>query len=82
MKFLLDKKLEKYLPPQDYFEQGLYMLDVGQNDLDGAFNSKSEDQVIAFIPTILSQFESGIQVGLFLSNYVKLSSFFPPNNNT
>ncbi|KAJ4727533.1 GDSL esterase/lipase [Melia azedarach] len=56
-----DKKLEKYLPPQDYFEQGLYMLDVGQNDLDGAFNSKSEDQVIAFIPTILSQFESGIQ---------------------
>ncbi|GAY40760.1 hypothetical protein CUMW_054400 [Citrus unshiu] len=56
-----DKKLEKYLPSEDYFKQGLYMLDVGQNDLDGAFNSKTEDQVMAFIPTILSQFEAGIQ---------------------
>ncbi|GAY40762.1 hypothetical protein CUMW_054400 [Citrus unshiu] len=46
---------------KDYFKQGLYMLDVGQNDLDGAFNSKTEDQVMAFIPTILSQFEAGIQ---------------------
>lgn len=63
MGFISDKKLEKYLPSEDYFKQGLYMLDVGQNDLDGAFNSKTEDQVMAFIPTILSQFEAGIQVG-------------------
>lgn len=62
-----DKKLEKYLPSEDYFKQGIYMLlDMGQNDLDGAFNSKTEDQVMASIPTILSQFDAGIQVGWFI----------------
>ncbi|KAJ4967659.1 hypothetical protein NE237_014360 [Protea cynaroides] len=55
------KKLDKYLPAKDYFEQGLYMFDIGQNDLAGAFYSKSEDQVIASIPTILSEFEDGIK---------------------
>ncbi|KAJ4831176.1 hypothetical protein Tsubulata_025751 [Turnera subulata] len=55
------KKVGKYLPPKHYFTRGLYMLDVGQNDLDSAFDSKSEDQVIAFIPTILSELENGIQ---------------------
>ncbi|KAK4841414.1 hypothetical protein QYF36_003996 [Acer negundo] len=39
-----DKELENYLPSADYFKQGLYMFDVGQNDLDGAFYSKSEAQ--------------------------------------
>ncbi|GAV78717.1 Lipase_GDSL domain-containing protein [Cephalotus follicularis] len=56
-----DKKLNKYLPSAEYFKQGLYMFDVGQNDIDGAFYSKSEDQVIGFIPTILSDFENGIK---------------------
>ncbi|KAF8394470.1 hypothetical protein HHK36_020678 [Tetracentron sinense] len=56
-----DKSLEKFLPQEDYFKQGLYMFDIGQNDLDGAFYSKSEDQVLALIPTILSEFETGIK---------------------
>ncbi|KAK3193899.1 hypothetical protein Dsin_025209 [Dipteronia sinensis] len=56
-----EKELENYLPSADYFKQGLYMFDVGQNDLDGAFYSKSEAQVLAFVPTILSLFETGIQ---------------------
>ncbi|CAK7348189.1 unnamed protein product [Dovyalis caffra] len=60
-----DEKFQKYLPLEDYFKQGLYMFDVGQNDIDGAFNSKSEDQVIASIPTILSEFEAGIKVRLY-----------------
>ncbi|KAL5796779.1 hypothetical protein ACOSQ2_001599 [Xanthoceras sorbifolium] len=57
-----DRELEHYLPSEDYFKQGLYMFDMGQNDLDGAFKSKSEDQVLAFIPTILSLFGTGIQI--------------------
>ncbi|KAJ8898698.1 hypothetical protein K2173_004732 [Erythroxylum novogranatense] len=56
-----DRKHEKFLPLEAYFEQGLYVFDIGQNDVDGAFYSKSEDQVLAFLPTILSEFETGIK---------------------
>ena len=38
------------------------MFDVGQNDLDGAFYSKSEDEVFALIPIILTEFEAGVKV--------------------
>lgn len=53
----LDEKLQEFLPLEEYFERGLYMFDIGQNDLDGAFYSKTEDQVIAFLPTILAELE-------------------------
>lgn len=62
--------MDKFLPREEYFEQGLYMFDIGQNDLAGAFYSKSEDEVIASIPTILIEFEEGIKViGFFPLNY-------------
>ncbi|KAL5561628.1 hypothetical protein UlMin_031375 [Ulmus minor] len=56
-----DKRLQKILPSDDNFKQGLYMFDVGQNDLDGAFYSKAEDQVIALVPNYLSELENGIK---------------------
>ncbi|XAR61240.1 Alpha-L-fucosidase [Bertholletia excelsa] len=56
-----DKKLQKYLPKEEYFSQGVYMFDIGQNDLDGAFYSKSENEVVAFIPTILAEFDTRLQ---------------------
>ncbi|KAK9161381.1 hypothetical protein Syun_007722 [Stephania yunnanensis] len=55
------KKFDKYIPRQDYFDHGLYMFDIGQNDLAGGFYSKSEDQIIASIPNILLEFENGIK---------------------
>ncbi|GMJ11792.1 hypothetical protein like AT1G54790 [Hibiscus trionum] len=55
------KKLDKYLPAEDYFRNGLYMFDIGQNDLAGAFYSKTFDQVLALIPLILTEFETGIK---------------------
>ncbi|KAK9146767.1 hypothetical protein Sjap_006670 [Stephania japonica] len=55
------KKQDKYIPQEDYFAQGLYMFDIGQNDIDGAFYSRSEDQVVASIPNILLEFETGIK---------------------
>ncbi|XXG59371.1 hypothetical protein AAC387_Pa04g1471 [Persea americana] len=58
---LLGGKLDRFLPPEDYFKRGLYMFDIGQNDLAGAFYSKSDDQVIASIPTILQEFEEGVK---------------------
>ncbi|KAG6519375.1 hypothetical protein ZIOFF_022868 [Zingiber officinale] len=58
---LTGQKFKKYVPHKNYFSQGLYMFDIGQNDLAGAFYSKTEDQILASIPTILSEFESGLK---------------------
>ncbi|KAM7273354.1 hypothetical protein ACFE04_028018 [Oxalis oulophora] len=60
---LLDKgkKFDKYVPGEDYFTKGLYMFDIGQNDLAGAFYSKSFDQIAASIPFILIEFENGLK---------------------
>nr|XP_011466323.1 PREDICTED: GDSL esterase/lipase At1g54790-like [Fragaria vesca subsp. vesca] len=55
------KDFENYLPSEDSFQKGLYVFDIGQNDLAGAFYSKTLDQILAFIPTILAQFQLGIQ---------------------
>uniref|UniRef100_A0A251TWJ2 Putative GDSL-like Lipase/Acylhydrolase superfamily protein n=1 Tax=Helianthus annuus TaxID=4232 RepID=A0A251TWJ2_HELAN len=56
------RKFNKYLPDEDYFSKGLYMFDIGQNDLAGAFYSKSFDQVVASIPLVLVEFETGIKL--------------------
>ncbi|KAA0063685.1 GDSL esterase/lipase [Cucumis melo var. makuwa] len=54
-----DKKIGKFLPVEKYFKDGVYMFDIGQNDLTAAFYSKaSMDQAI---PTILTEFEIGLQ---------------------
>ncbi|KAL3381825.1 hypothetical protein AABB24_001764 [Solanum stoloniferum] len=55
------RKYDKYVPAQDYFQKGLYMFDIGQNDLAGGFYSKTLDQILASIPTILSGFEDGVK---------------------
>ncbi|GER35713.1 GDSL esterase/lipase [Striga asiatica] len=55
------RRYDRYIPAQDSFKKGLYMFDIGQNDLAGAFYSKTFDQVLASIPTILIEFEGGIQ---------------------
>ncbi|GAB2246482.1 hypothetical protein Droror1_Dr00001975 [Drosera rotundifolia] len=52
-------KYGKYLPEVEYFSKGIYMFDIGQNDLAGAFYSKTFDQIIALIPSILAIFEAG-----------------------
>lgn len=64
--FQTARKYDKYLPAQDYFQKALYMFDIGQNDLAGAFYSKTLDQVLASIPIVLAEFEDGIEVGNFL----------------
>ncbi|KAL9233280.1 hypothetical protein vseg_008301 [Gypsophila vaccaria] len=55
------RKFDKYIPSQDYFGNALYMFDIGQNDLAGAFYSKSLDQILASIPYILQEFETGVK---------------------
>ncbi|KAK2983036.1 hypothetical protein RJ640_028533 [Escallonia rubra] len=57
------KELDKYLPVNDYFEEGLYMFDIGQIDITIALIRSSFDQVLAIsIPTILSNFEVEVKV--------------------
>lgn len=56
------KKFDQYVPAVDSFEKGLYMFDIGQNDLAGALYSKTLDQILASIQAILLEFESGIKV--------------------
>ncbi|KAL5682091.1 hypothetical protein ACJX0J_008476, partial [Zea mays] len=51
----------RYIPQQDPFSEGLYTFDIGQNDLAGEFYSRTEDQVIVSIPTILLEFENGLK---------------------
>ena len=70
----LDKKLQQVLPYDDYFKQGLYTFDMGQNDLDDAFYSKSEDQVVASIPAILTELETRFEVIEYLSYFSRIES--------
>lgn len=62
----LDQMFQNFLPSEDYFKQGLYTFDMGQNDLDGAFYAISEDQVISLVPNVLAEFESGIKVNMLM----------------
>ncbi|TKY52188.1 GDSL esterase/lipase [Spatholobus suberectus] len=61
LQLLQGKKFDQYVPTEDYFEKGLYMFDIGQNDLAGAFYSKTLDQILASILTTLLEFETGIK---------------------
>ncbi|KAL1211693.1 GDSL esterase/lipase [Cardamine amara subsp. amara] len=56
-----DEELERYLPSENYFEDGLYMFDIGQNDIAGAFYTKTLDQVLGLIPTVLDIFQDGLK---------------------
>ncbi|PHT89100.1 hypothetical protein T459_04213 [Capsicum annuum] len=55
------RKYDKYNTAQDFFQKGLYMLDIGQNNLVGGFYSKTLDQILASISIILSKFEDGLK---------------------
>ncbi|XP_047155885.1 GDSL esterase/lipase At1g54790-like [Vigna umbellata] len=61
LQLLQGKKFDQYVPAVDSFEKGLYMFDIGQNDLAGAFYSKTLDQILSSIQAILLEFESGIK---------------------
>ncbi|GFY94843.1 GDSL-like Lipase/Acylhydrolase superfamily protein [Actinidia rufa] len=56
------KELDRHLPSEDYFGKGLYMFDIGQNDLGGDFDSMSSHQVLDMIQTILTEFKAGVEV--------------------
>ncbi|XP_024926074.3 GDSL esterase/lipase At1g54790 isoform X1 [Ziziphus jujuba] len=54
-------RVDEYIPAENFFKEGLYMFDIGQNDLAGAFYPKTLEEVLAWIPTVIEEFESGIK---------------------
>ncbi|XXG49737.1 hypothetical protein AAC387_Pa02g3830 [Persea americana] len=47
------------LPKEEYFSEGLYTFDIGQNDLtSGFFGGMTADEVKAAVPDILNQFSN------------------------
>ncbi|XP_015875168.3 GDSL esterase/lipase At1g54790-like [Ziziphus jujuba] len=56
-----DTNIDKHLPTESSFQKGLYIIDIGQNDLTLAFYTKTLDEILAWIPTILLEVETGIK---------------------
>ncbi|XVF02569.1 hypothetical protein REPUB_Repub04eG0185900 [Reevesia pubescens] len=53
---------ETLLPKEEDFSSALYTFDIGQNDLtSGYFSNKSADEVKAYVPDVLNQFQTIIQ---------------------
>lgn len=48
---------------EEAFKKALYMIDIGQNDLSGAFGSNANyDQAIAKIPSIIAEIKNAIEL--------------------
>lgn len=52
------------LPQSEDYSQALYTFDIGQNDLNAGIAYMQEDEVKTYIPTIINEFASAIEVGL------------------
>ncbi|XP_022776176.1 GDSL esterase/lipase At5g14450-like isoform X2 [Durio zibethinus] len=57
----VNSDIKRKLPRPEDFSQALYIFEVGQNDLDGAFKSMTEKQVVESIPGIISQFAQAVK---------------------
>nr|GMD01576.1 GDSL esterase/lipase LIP-4-like [Ipomoea batatas] len=53
---------------EEDFENALYMIDIGQNDISDAFSNLSKAQVIEKIPSFISEIKDGIRVCSTLSS--------------
>lgn len=53
---------ETLLPKEEDFSNALYTFDIGQNDLTaGYFSNMSTEEVKAYVPDVLNQFQTIIQ---------------------
>lgn len=58
---------QNLLPKEEYFSQGLYTFDIGQNDLTaGYFSGMTTDEVKAAVPDILNKFAVAVKVRIRL----------------
>lgn len=79
---------KKLLPKEEYFSQGLYTFDIGQNDLTaGYFSGMTTDEVKAAVPDILNKFSEIVKVkkknrlrirvlGFFLRFHLRSTALF------
>ncbi|GLT36648.1 hypothetical protein SLA2020_110120 [Shorea laevis] len=52
----VNSNIRSELPRPEDFTKALYTFDIGQNDLDAAFNLMTEEQVLASVPGLIDQF--------------------------
>lgn len=54
------------MPKKEYFAKALYTLDIGQVDLsDQIFDHKTDDEIKAILPDLISTLSSNIKVNLY-----------------
>ncbi|KAE8665017.1 GDSL esterase/lipase [Hibiscus syriacus] len=58
--------IKSTLPRPEDFSQALYTFDIGQIDLDCAFKSMAEKQVIESIPEVINEFAQAVKVNFHL----------------
>lgn len=55
-------EVKNRLPRSEDYARALYTFDIGQNDLHAGILSMTEEQVKTYIPTIINEFASVVQV--------------------
>ena len=51
------------MPEEEYFEEGLYTIDIGHNDLaEGLYSNMSVEQVNATVPDIIRNISAHVKV--------------------
>ncbi|KAB2037266.1 hypothetical protein ES319_D03G062400v1, partial [Gossypium barbadense] len=59
------------MPKEEDFSSALYTFDIGQNDLTaGYFLNMSKDEVKAYVPDVLNQFQTIIQASITYNNQI------------
>ncbi|GLU21707.1 hypothetical protein SLE2022_378320 [Rubroshorea leprosula] len=56
----VNSNIRSELPRPEDFTKALYTFDIGQNDLDAAFNLMTEEQVLASVPGLIDQFAQAV----------------------
>ncbi|GKV23013.1 hypothetical protein SLEP1_g32803 [Rubroshorea leprosula] len=58
----VNSNIRSELPRPEDFTKALYTFDIGQNDLDAAFNFMTEEQVLASVPGLIDQLAHAVMV--------------------
>lgn len=58
----VNSSIKSKLPKPEDFSQALYTFDIGQNDLDFAFKSMTEKQIVESFPRTVNQFYDAVKV--------------------
>lgn len=65
------------LPEEEYFEKGLYTIDIGHNDLtEGLYSNLTVEQVNATVPDIIGNLSAHVKVMVWLEQILEFETKF------